>query len=673
MKDWNVEKAAYAAIGLLAAALRLFQLGLRPLGEGEAAQALAAFRFSQGAASAAPAGTVPALFAGNVLGFSLMGANDLTARWLPALAGLILVLLPYGLRRQLGRGGALAASLLLALSPTAIYFSRNLDGAILVAACGLALIVGLVNYLDTWRPAFLYLSAVALGLGLTAGSGIYAWLLIVAAFGLLLYAGSRFLHRDWGWSALAGGWLAARAEAGLPVRLGATLAASFGLVATVFALYPGGMGHAADLLAAWLTGFAPGHNPQPYIYPWLLLLRYEPLILALGLIEMGRWLVSRTIHRPKTKTPLAPDHSPAPKRWAATRREQEMGRPPGVGSNRRLDSTPAPARTGQGRRVSDPAGATAGLDRVALDEDTPWTPFWVFWAAVALLLLPLSGQRAAGNTLLAVTPLALLAGQGVARAWRWISRRALWAEAGLMAGAALVLGGFFYLQLAAYSQAVGSIPLELLGTDLPTATSYLLLAGAAVLLLLGLGVIAWMWRSPELIVAGGWLALVVALGAFGFKAAWSLNVAHAADARELMAGGWATAPDVRALVDHLEALSLEKSGDAHTLPLTVAADTGPVTAWYLRRFEQQTVVDALDSPPDTVAAVTLAAQDLPIGETFRGHGYPLRTRWLPWGLWGQPLVRWLLFTEGDLPTVDRELVLWVAGDAGSPPEKSGLP
>ncbi|HFD38712.1 MAG TPA: TIGR03663 family protein, partial [Anaerolineae bacterium] len=504
VKDWNVEKAAYAAIGLLAAALRLFQLGLRPLSEGEAAQALAAFRFSQGAASAAPAGTIPALFAGNVLGFSLMGANDLTARWLPALAGLILVLLPYGLRRQLGRGGALAASLLLALSPTAIYFSRNLDGAILVAACGLALIVGLVNYLDTWRPAFLYLSAVALGLGLTAGSGIYAWLLIVAAFGLLLYVGSRFLHRDWGWSALAGGWLAARAEAGLPVRLGATLAATFGLVATVLALYPGGMGHAADLLAAWLTGFAPGHNPQPYIYPWLLLLRYEPLILALGLIEMGRWLVSRTIHRPKT------------------------------------------------------VGQVSNLPNI--EQDTSWTPFWVFWAAVALLLLPLSGQRAAGNTLLAVTPLALLAGQGVARAWRWISRRALWAEAGLMAGAALVLGGFFYLQLAAYSQAVGSIPLELLGTDLPTATSYLLLAGAAVLLLFGLGVIAWMWRSPDLIVAGGWLALVVALGAFGFKAAWSLNVAHAADARELMAGGWATAPDVRALVDHLEALSLEKSG-----------------------------------------------------------------------------------------------------------------
>jgi len=64
---------------------------------------------------------------------------------------------------------------------------------------------------------------------------------------------------------------------------------------------------------------------------------------------------------------------------------------------------------------------------------------------------------------------------------------------------------------------------------------------------------------------------------------------------------------------------------------------------------------------DTVAAVTLAAQDLPIGETFRGQGFALRTHWLPWGLWGRELVRWLLFTEGSLPVVDQEVVLWVAG------------
>jgi uncharacterized protein (TIGR03663 family) len=214
----TVEGAAYALVGLLAASLRFFQLGLRPLSEAEAVQALAAFRFTQGAAQAAPAGTVPALFTGNVLAFSLVGAGDVAARWLPALAGVILVLLPYGLRHRLGRGGALAASLLLALSPSAVFFSRALDSAILVAACGLALVMGLVNYLDTRRPAFLYLVAAALGLGLCAGSGIYTLLLIFAAFALALYLGERLLHREIGWSSLAVAWWAVRSERGLLAR-----------------------------------------------------------------------------------------------------------------------------------------------------------------------------------------------------------------------------------------------------------------------------------------------------------------------------------------------------------------------------------------------------------------------------------------------------------------------
>jgi hypothetical protein len=112
----------------------------------------------------------------------------------------------------------------------------------------------------------------------------------------------------------------------------------------------------------------------------------------------------------------------------------------------------------------------------------------------------------------------------------------------------------------------------------------------------------------------------------------------------------------------LEALSRELQGDAHTLALTTDAATGPVVGWYLRDFDRQIVVEDLDTPPDTLAAVTLAAQDLPIGETFRGQSFPLRTHWLPWGLWEQDLVRWLLFTEGSLPTVDQEVVLWVSSD-----------
>ncbi len=69
----TVERATYVALGLLAVGLRFLQLGLRPLSEAEAVQALAALRFTTGAIASAPAGTIPALFTANVLGFTLMG------------------------------------------------------------------------------------------------------------------------------------------------------------------------------------------------------------------------------------------------------------------------------------------------------------------------------------------------------------------------------------------------------------------------------------------------------------------------------------------------------------------------------------------------------------------------------------------------------------------------
>jgi uncharacterized protein (TIGR03663 family) len=598
----TMERAAYLALGLLAAGLRFLQLGQRPLSEAEAVQALAAFRFTQGAAQGAPAGTVPALFTGNVLGFTLTGATDAAVRWLPALAGLILVLLPYGLRHRLGRGGALASSFLLAISPSAVYFSRHLDGAIVVAACGLAVVVGLINYLDTQRPGYLYLMAAALGLGLCAGPGIYTLLSILLLFVLLLFLVDRLLGRNGGWASLEAAWWALRSEKGLLPKAGAVLAATFGLVSMAFVLHPAGVGHAADLVGEWAKAFLPQPGAQPLVYPLYLLLRYEPLILLLGLVEIGRWLAS------------------------------------GRGSEQ------------EGGWNGVPAGSLF-----------PHSALLVFWAVAAALVLLVAGHRSPGNLLLVVVPLALLAGQGMERAWRWISRRYLWAEAGVLMLVAVGMGIFFYLQIAAYSLSSTAQTVSVAGVSLYAGSTYLLLAAVALLLTVGLGAVAWVWRGPQLVLAGGWLAALVLLTLFGLKAMWGLNFAHASDARELMVMR-TTAPDVRLLVDRLEALSLDRSGDAHTLPFTVDTATGPVVAWYLREFQKQTAVDGLSSPPDTLAVVTLAAQDLPIGETFRGQGFPLRTHWLPWGLWGRDLVRWLLFTEGSQPIVDQEVVLWVLSE-----------
>jgi uncharacterized protein (TIGR03663 family) len=605
---WTVEWAIYAVIGLLAAGLRLLQLGLRPLNEGEALQALAAFRFTQGTAQAAPASTIPALFTGNVFGFSLLGTSDITARLLPAFAGVLLALLPYGLRHRLGRSGAVATSLLLAISPSMVYFSRAVDGAIIVAACGLAVAVGLINYVDTRRSGALYLTAAALGLGLVAGPGFYTLLLIFASFALLLYVTDRWLNREAGWSSLLVAWWAIRGEKDTLAKAGAALAAVFGLVATALVLHPAGIGHAADLLGAWAKGFLPEPGGNPAIYLALLPLRYEPVILLLGLVELAHAI-------------------------AGNRAERHRAAQPG--------------------------------------SSFPHTAFLAFWTGMATLIILLSGHRPAGNLLLALVPMALLAGQRVERIWHRLARKTSYSEretmsltprseAGVIAALAVALSVCVYLLLAAYSWTNNVSTTTFVGITLLSSTSYLLLVALVLLLLTGLAIGAGFWRGIGLVRDSGWLAVLVILGLFGFKAMWGLNFARASDPRELMIAQ-TTAPDVHLLVERLEALSLAQVGDTHTLPITVDATTGPVVAWYLREFHQQTVVDDLSTPPDTAAAVTLARQDLPIGEAFRGQGFPLRHHWQPWGLWGQSLLRWLLFTDRGLPIIDQEIVLWVPG------------
>lgn len=601
-REITLEHAAYTLVAFLAGGLRVFQLGLRPLSEGEAIQALAAYRFIQASEQAAPAGTVPAIFTGNVAAFSLFGASDITSRWLPAVAGVLLVLLPYGLRHRLGRVGALAASLLLAVSPSAVYFSRAVDGSILAALAGLSLAVGLYGYVDTRRPGALYLAAAALGLGLCAGPAFVTMLLIFVIFGLSHLVVARFSKRDVGQASTIAALQSLRSDTGLAARAAAVTTATFGLTATTFVLHPAGIGHAADILGAWARRFLPESGGHHFVYPLLLLLRYELLALLLGVLE-GGWAL-----------------------WA--------------------------------RRRVRPAQQAVLLSGSPLSH----TAFMLFWAAAGTLLLVVAGHRPPGNVLLVVVPLCLLAGQGVERAWIWLTSPAIRMDArsmSMVAAGTLGLGIFFYLQVAAYALADGFSTVDVAGITLQTSTTYLLLALVAVILLIGLGVVVWIWRGGTTLAGGWWVAAVIALGLFSLKAMWGLSFTHATDPRELMIGQGA-APEVRELVERVEALSLDRTGDLHTLRLTVEKDTGPVVAWYLREFKHITVVENLSGPPITSTAVTLARQDLPIGETYRGRGFPLRSHWWPWGLWNQPLVRWLLFSEGSQPVVDQEVVLWIS-------------
>jgi len=292
----TVEAALYFIIALMAVGLRLYNLDGRPMQAGEAVQALAAWRATQGLPQGSALGhSSPILFTTNMFLFALFGASDFLARLVPALGGVLLVIGPYFLRRHLGRMGALAASFLLAISPSALFFSRYLGGEIVVVACALAMTWGLFDYLDQGQPKHLYLVAAALGLALSAGAGAFTFILIAVTFVLVLALANRFAGPSEYWQRISDAWRAVRGANGLLRDCVALLVLIFLLICTGLLLHLSGLQDGIDLFSAWLSAFQPQAGGQPWYYHLQLLLVYEPLILVFGLAAVIYLLKQRDL------------------------------------------------------------------------------------------------------------------------------------------------------------------------------------------------------------------------------------------------------------------------------------------------------------------------------------------------------------------------------------------
>ena len=139
----TAEHLGWAAIAIYAAITRLTALGARPLDVSEAGHALYEYDLANTgthlAAGLHPAssGWLHLLTAGI---FTVAGANDFTARIIFALSGLLLIAMAFELRHYVGRAGGLALGVMLALSPSVMWFSRASATATAAAAMGLVTI-----------------------------------------------------------------------------------------------------------------------------------------------------------------------------------------------------------------------------------------------------------------------------------------------------------------------------------------------------------------------------------------------------------------------------------------------------------------------------------------------------------------------------------------------------
>ena len=117
---------------LIAAAgccVRLIGLGGSSLTLNEAENALSALRLFSGEGGGPLLYTLP-----TALVFKFFGTSEFTARLIPALAGIILMLLPLFVRKRFGRGNVMALMLVLALDPVLLFWSKRADAVIPAAA-----------------------------------------------------------------------------------------------------------------------------------------------------------------------------------------------------------------------------------------------------------------------------------------------------------------------------------------------------------------------------------------------------------------------------------------------------------------------------------------------------------------------------------------------------------
>ena len=188
---------AWAYIALVAAALatRLWDLGARSLNYDEVLHAWYSWRYAEGMGYAhTPLTHGPFLFHAGAATFSLIGSSDYLARLVPALFGAALVGLPYFLRSELGRRGALAVSGLLLISPTLLYFGRFMRNDIYMAVWALALLVVVFRYRERPRTSLLFAWAVLWAFAFATKESAY---LLAGTFGLFLLASAGPALWEW--------------------------------------------------------------------------------------------------------------------------------------------------------------------------------------------------------------------------------------------------------------------------------------------------------------------------------------------------------------------------------------------------------------------------------------------------------------------------------------------
>ena len=179
---WEI--VAYGALLTTSAAMRLWDLGFRAVHHDESLHSFYSWQLADGQGFRHdPLMHGPLQFELTAGIFFVFGDSEYTSRLLYAIAGSVLVAMPFLFRDRLGRLGALFTSVMLAFSPALLYFSRFARNDILMAAFALGLVICMWRYIDEGKHRYIFSAAALLALAFASKETSY---LIAAMLGLFL-------------------------------------------------------------------------------------------------------------------------------------------------------------------------------------------------------------------------------------------------------------------------------------------------------------------------------------------------------------------------------------------------------------------------------------------------------------------------------------------------------
>ncbi len=419
----------FAAVALVS---RFWALGDRPLHHDESIHAYQSWTLSRGGDwRYDPAYHGPFLYYVNALVYKIAGATDASARFMPAVFGLLLIAFAFPLARWIGRKAAAAYAVFVLLTAHYLYFSRFIREDLYSLVFTFGTILAFQRFLETDRARWLYASAACFAFAGVTKENAYMTGVLFVGYGLwclLRTAPSPAGPKPVAAAAAGLRWTFARI---VPVlAAGILFLVIWAAMYTAFGKYPGDWLAIPKAVKYWMGQHAIARIPGPWWYYFPQLAFYDTAIIAAACFAFRPrdWRCDPLLRTILVAVPLYTAYVLL-HAWK-----------PAIGGPALLVAL----------GLFAVAFAIAGWvwKPPPVSELTPFIQFVAFWAAGSLAIYAWAREKVPWLTVHPLLPLTVLAGIGVARLWAERSR--LGARVGLATVGVLLAVNAWGAYLAAF-------------------------------------------------------------------------------------------------------------------------------------------------------------------------------------------------------------------------------